>query len=1280
MTSGCIDTRTLLFKTPRQQRRWVALRLFRHRTFFLRGVGMKSRIFLFNRSEPFDSLARFVSLALLLLVVSPITMYAQGLSGVSGSVTDSSGGAVPDARITVTNVATNVSSSAVTTSAGTYVVTDLIPGVYTIKIEKAGFSTGLLREVHVDVSRMTNGDLVLKTGANSETVEVFAEQIALETTQPQEGTVIENKLVDEVPILIGGGPGNIGARDRQIDDYLFLAPGVQGGEFSHRINGGVDFENEVVFNGVVAVQSETQGLQSNINPPFEMISEVQVLTSTFSAQYGLSQGVASYQFASGTNTLHGDAFEIVRNTILDAAGATPPGSSPTGKGPTPTINQNNFGFSLGGPVWIPKIYNGKNKTFFHFSADWFRLNLSDQSTFTVPTPAEVGGDFSGYVDGNGNQIPIFVPQGFVAPAGCTAPAPGQQWVGNKIPTSCFSSISSSLLRFIPTPNLVGSINNATSSVGVLPTRQTNFGFSIDHTLTDKQKLHGSFWRDNYNLTSCCNGGIHVNNELSGLETEPRLGTGLFLTYSNAIRNNLVVTGGFGWLGEINNELNSFLGVNFPGVAGAISLPAIHFNAPFGNQPTQFGLNSNGETFSRNRKLGLSFDNNWLYSHGRHTINFGFEIRRSYQNDQECQRCGGNFTFSSLTTGDPANLQTTGGAFASFLLGEADSAHRQFAIESRLRNIYYAPYVQDDIKVTSRLTVNAGLRWDILRPFEDNNDNVLFFDATAANPGAVAPNGTHLLGAADKLGNCPVCSGYRRANIHWRDFSPRIGFAYKLDNKTVILSGYAINFLDGGAYEYGDNKIAVNYGSLLGGVLNVNSLNSNVPGYGQWDGNPIAQPAQTNFTDRSFLNSTGVLRQFSRDPGKIPYTQSWNAGIQRELPGNLFLSVSYIGNRSLHLPSLLNPINQTDPKFLTRFCGSANPTDPNCPLSPSSPNVAWTSAVSQADLQAAGFSQASVTCGPNTNNPGLSGTFFTPYVNFLCDYGGGQGLAQALLPFPQFNASESCGGICNNFDNNGSAFYNALQVQAQKRFSRGLSFLVAYTLSKTLSNTDTGFSTFNFGSENRLNQKSEYSIAGNDQTHLLSISGVYELPIGPGKKFLGKGGQLAKNILGGWQVTGVFQYSSGTPLTVFSNNNDPFLNGFNRANFDPSVPLNVNYNNYYKGLPVFTTSAFSDPGFAAGNEPRAISQLRNPFNSNENVGLAKHFFFGEHVTAELRIEFFNVLNREQVCGVNQGGSGLDANVNDGPGRFGLVSPNGAGGSSACQANTPRQGQGFFKLSF
>jgi len=1217
--------------------------------FLLKGVRLSVR----------PALLPILALSLLLLMY-PVGLCAQGLSGITGTVTDSTGAVVPEAKVTATNTATGVATHAVTTSFGTYTITDLIPGTYTVTIEKSGFSKRVISGVYVDVSRTTAADANLAMGTATETVEVVSEQISLETTQPQLGTFIENKITEEVPVIIGGGPGNIGPRDRQIDDYLFLAPGVQGGEFSHRINGGVDFQNEVMFNGVAAVQSETQGMQSNINPPFEMVGEIQVLTSNFGAQYGMAQGVASYQFASGTNSLHGDVFDVVRNTIFDAAGANP-GWTNGVKNPAPSINQNNYGFTLGGPVWIPKLYNGKNKTFFHFSSDWFRQNLADTATMTVPTQAMVGGDFSGLPTGD----TIFVPQGFVAPAGCTAPAPGQQWPGNKIPTACFSQNSASLLPLIPTPVLPGLSNNMDSTVGVIPTRQTNWGFSIDHNLTDKQKLHGSFWRDNYNFPSCCDNNAHFNNALSGEKSEPRLGTGLFLTYSNAFSSHLVMTAGFGWMGEINSEYNSHTNVSFPGAASSDVLPTINFNQNgLPNGPTNWGVNSAGETFSINRKLGLSFDNNWLWSHGRHTFNIGWEIRKSFQDDHECQQCGGGFTFSNYTTGDPTNFQQTGNAFASFLLGYADSATRAFALNNKLRNFYIAPYIQDDIKVTPKLTVNFGVRWDVMVPFTELNNDVVFFDPLLANTAAVTPGGTPLLGAANSLG--PV-AGYNRADVKLNHFGPRVGIAYSVNKKTVILSGFTWNFLDGGAYEYGDNKLSVQYG-LLGGLYTVNSFGSNVPHYGQWDSNPIPVPAALPFSPTNW-NATGALREFSKDPGAYPYTESWNAGVQRELPGNWFLSVAYIGNKSVHLPSMLNPLNQTNPKYLTEFCPSANPSDPNCPMSPGSPNFAWTSAVSQADLQSAGFGL----CPTGTPSAGL----YAPYCNFMNDYGSGAGLSQALLPYPMYNASESAGGLANPFDMNGTALYNAMQVQAQKRYSNGLTFLVTYTLSKTMSNTDTGFATFNYGSLNGYNQKSEWSIAGNDQTHLLNITTVYELPIGPGKKLLNKGGLVAKNLIGGWQVSGGFAYASGMPISVYAYDNNPFLNGFNRANYNPQTPLDVNYNNYYKGLPVFTQAAFSDPGFAAGNAPRVLSTLRNPFASNENFALAKHFYFSEHVTAELRMEFFNVLNRMQVCGP-------DTNVADGTNNFGFVSPSGngagPGGSNPCQGNAPRQGQAVFKISF
>lgn len=296
-------------------------------------------------------------------------------------------------------------------------------------------------------------------------------------------------------------------------------------------------------------------------------------------------------------------------------------------------------------------------------------------------------------------------------------------------------------------------------------------------------------------------------------------------------------------------------------------------------------------------------NNYIYTHGRQTITFGFETRRAFQDDHECVSCGGSFGFSSLTTSNgnvdqtaAQNENNTGNAFASFLLGQADSSFRQQALETKLRNFSISPYLMDNIKISQHLTLSAGLRWDILQPFTAlNNNNVVFLDTNLANPGAVAPNGTPLVGAATSLGtNCPLCAGFDRATMSFKHVGPRVGFAYQVDPKTVILGGYALIFLDGGAYEFGTNKVALNYGSILAGTNQVNSSGTNVASYGSWDGKQLPVPTNSSLT-RTIGNGSGILHVLQQNGIAQPYSQMFNLSVQRELPWNLFLSVSYVGN-------------------------------------------------------------------------------------------------------------------------------------------------------------------------------------------------------------------------------------------------------------------------------------------------------------------------------------------------------------------------------------------------
>ena len=1164
------------------------------------------------------------SLFLLPLLCSS-AIVAQTANGINGTVTDASGAVVSGCQVDVRNDATGVVTTARTSSAGTYTIPELLPGTYTVTFTLAGFTTSAHTGVTVETGRTSNVDGTLTTGEISQTVDVKSSAISLQTATPQVGVTIENAVVEALPDELSG-------QARQIDNFIFLAPGVTGSSFSHNISGGEDFQNEVLFQGIPAVQAETEGFQTYINPPFEMVNEFHVSSSIFSTQYGLGQGAVNYNFVSGTNRLHGDAFYINLNNFFDARGLVEINPH------VPVNKENNYGFTLGGPVYIPHLYDGRNRTFWHATDEYFKYNQQPAATMTVPTALAKQGNFSEYL-----------PTQLYAPLGINCPGltPGQPIPGNIIPQACISPLSASLLSQIPDPTIKGPLtNNINSQLGVVTTNQTSWGYTIDHNLNDRQSFHFSQWHDHQTSPAIDNNAYYAN-ELSGLMTEPRLGSGFFLSYVGSVSPNLVITAGFGWLGEINDEFNAHQNVSFPAIAGGVVFPTIKFGGSAPNNPSNWGGGNNGEISSINRKLGLGFQNNYLYTHGRNTYNFGYEIRRAYQDDHECQNCSGSFGFSSLTTSNgntdsnaDSNENNTGNAFASFLLGQVDSTYRQQAFETRLRNFSISPYIMDDIKVTPKLTINAGLRWDIMVPFTaDNPSNIVFLDLNKPNPAALGPNGP-LLGAATSFGHGPNAAGFTRADIPWKNVGPRLGFAYAVNQRTVLSGGYALTFLDGGAYEFGTNKTALNYGNVLAGLNQTPSSGTNIANYGSWDTHILANPGATPLT-AGFGTGAGILHPFQKSGISQPYSQMYDLGIQRELPWNLFTAITYVGNHGVHLPSALNDTNQLDPRYLPLGQALLQP---------------WNSAGGQATLKSVGV-------------PSIGG-IYQPYAAFQADFPG-QTVQQALLELPQFQSTQN-GNTLNDFETEGVSIYNALQAQLQKRFTSGLSFLLSYTYARTMGNSDHGFTLFTPNALNKFNQRAEWAVSSSDQPHVIALSGVYELPFGAGKPFLSAGnGFFAKELIGGWQVSGIFQYAAGTPFGIGASG-DPLLTGGNRANVVPGAPIHLNYKNYYSKTPVFNTAAFQDPGKAAvGDAARNQSDLRNPFNSNENVALAKKFQFGEGVQAELRMEYFNILNRMQVCGPS------DTNVSDSRslngGNFGYV-------YGACQGNTPRQGQAYFRVSF
>jgi hypothetical protein len=1130
------------------------------------------------------------------LLFQGIALNAQTVSSITGTITDSSGAVVANATITVSSDATNVKKVVTSNSAGSFTVTDLLPGTYTVKVEDPGFQTSILSNVGVEVAHAATVNATLQAGSTTQTVQVTENAISLDTTQPDLNTTIENKVVQELPLEVSGGRG------RQIDSFVFLAPGVTGNSFSKRINGGVDFQNEVVFNGIPMAQSETQGFQTIWNPPFDLVNEFNVLRSSFSAQYGLAQGVITYHTASGTNELHGSGFEIIRNNFFDAKGAY--------NTAVPIDKENNYGFEVGGPVIIPHLYNGKNRTFFHLAMEWYRENNTQTGFFSLPTAAEKTGDFSALP-----QV-IYNPIG----SGCNANGntPGTPFRGNIIPQICFSANSASLLQYMPNPTGSGFQNNQENLEGVLPTRQNPWGFTIDHSINEKQSLHFAMWRDKQTSYGDNSGtDLPQSNPLADKTYYPDLGTVFIVNYAFAVTPHLVVTAGASWLGELNFQLPERTGAQptISSAPGSPIVPGINFSGNL--SPSNEGSSN---TDSVNRKLGTVLENNYLWIKGKQTFNIGIEYRRTYQDDNECQQCAGNFNFSNNSTADPYNsalLGTTGNSFASFLLGDVDSADRIGTIEERLRNRDFAMYVQDDIKWSPKLTFNIGVRWDIMQPFTEIGNNIVYFNSTIPDPAAGG-----LLGAATKFGNCTGCAGVDRASIKWDHFTPRGGFSYQLNTKTVLQGGFSMNFLDGGAYEYGTSKVAVNYGNLLDGSTTYKTTGTTTPAFGNWDTSVLPLPAPIPFN--SGLGTASSIDAF--DPNKdglAPYDLVWNVGIQRELPYSMFLMASYTGNRGNRLTSQLNPINQLNPAYLAQY-GSL-----------------------LGDLV--------------TSAPAVAAGIKIPYAGFVQQYGGSATVLQALLPYPQFAS------IFNNFDDNGSSLYNAMQVQVEKRISNGLSFLVAYSLSHMQSDTGSGFTSFASSSLNKNNQKSEWSVDGNDQPNVINIAATYELPFGKGRQFMNRGG-VANAVLGGWQISPLLTYSTGTPLQVTVPGDplgcaEPTCTS-NRPNVVAGVQEQFSYNNVYSGQPVLNAAAFSNPGvWAIGNEPRYLSSIRNPWGANENIALAKYFPLGEKVKIKLEIEYFNALNRV-VFG------GPDTTLTDT--NFGKVINS--------QANTQRQGQAHFEIRF
>jgi hypothetical protein len=581
--------------------------------------------------------------------------------------------------------------------------------------------------------------------------------------------------------------------------------------------------------------------------------------------------------------------------------------------------------------------------------------------------------------------------------------------------------------------------------------------------------------------------------------------------------------------------------------------------------------------------------------GNHTIKFGLDARLLQTNGADPNNNQGTFRFTNLETALPTSTGNTGHAFASFLLGQVSNASANFLyVVPGNRYKYLAFFVQDDWKVTRKLTINAGLRYDIFFPRTENNGNFSGFDPALPNPGA-----GNLPGAVAFLGEGAGRDNSRSsfANTDYKNFGPRLGFAYALTPKTVFRGGYGLYFAAGNAttglrcsqcFIFGFNA-APSFATQNAGVT---------PAF-NWDaGFPTNYP-QPPFISPTVQNGFGV-NMIGRDDGRAPYFQNMSFGIQQELWGRTVVEATYVGVKGTRLGTgLFSNINQVDPRYLS--LGSLLTQNIN--------------------------SSAAVAAGIKPPYAGFTGT-----------------VAQALRPFPQYLNIE------NRSNPNGNSTYHALQLKVERRFTKGLTLLGAYTWAKTISDGDIMAGGGTSG-QDFYNRRLEKALSINDVPNVAAISFLYELPIFKRSK-----------VLGGWTLSGILQYQSGRPVVLTANNTLPLFNATLRPNVVAGVSKTADFNDPATDFWI-NRAAFTVPtAFTFGNAARTYGDLRAPAFLNENLGLIKRTALTERFTLTFRAEFFNIANRTVFGAPNGNISNL---------QFGRISS---------QANSPRQGQLALRLEF
>ncbi len=1103
------------------------------------------------------------------------TLFGQADRGnIVGTVSDASGAVVPGAKIVVTHAATNVKTTLASADSGDFTAANLPVGLYNLRVEKEGFKPSVRNGVTMSAASTIRIDFKLEVGTAQQTVEVTSGIEQLMTENAKTSVNVSTKMVDELPLVVGGAM-------RSPFDLATLTPEAKNyGDNNFSIGGGQAASYGITLDGTSAATTralQTSWISYNA-PSLEMITEFTVDSNGFKAEYGhAAGGLMSFVTKSGTNSFHGSAYEFLRNDKLDARRFF--------ERQRGVYKQHNFGASAGGPVYIPKIMNGKDKTFFFAAYEGFRNRVGSATTsVSVPTEEMYRGDFTNWVNAGGQRITVYDPATLSADRSTRQPFPD-----NLVPAARFDPNSVKLMQVyqggpggVLKPNnnsRPGTSeyvrNNYLITQGVELNPWTKFDVKGDHIFSEKHRLSGFYGYHRIYKNPGANG---APNQLPGYYTgyndARNLSDVYRMSWDWTIRPTLLnrfYAGGNNWR-ESHYSPNELIG-NWKDKFCLQNVPICNNNLSavgFSEFQGWGGTSNNG---SENTVYSFHDDLTWIK--GKHTFKFGGMFQRNHYNGFGQQWDAGFSNFSFVGTGRPGdtNFATAGGnSFASFLLGQANNGQIHTVRFISQQWPYFAGFGQDDYRVSRKLTLNLGMRWETTLPPVESKDRWSDFSPTRANPAA-----DNRLGALVFAGTCQGCEGSRSlAGANYGAWGPHIGLAYSLSDKTVVRSAFsrsfgAITTVTGSTHFLGHVQIfdAVNFSS---GIEPAYQFRNGFPTY------PIPP-----FINPSFGNGNNVPWWQGNEATTPPVNDTWTLSIQRQLPRNTLVELAYNGMAGANLQSQNLQYNQVPFSAFQTYGRDVLNRNINDPL-----------------VVAAGIRK--------------------PFSSFNAT------AAQALRPFPQFQNIDTASG---GGDHSGHSTYHAMMIRFDKRTASGLTLQTSYVFSKILTDSDSYWP--GASSLDHYNRGLEKSIGQFDVTHNFKLSYVYELPFGKGKSFTMGGGKLAETVLGGWRVSAVHLYSNGLPVNLGAAVGFPIFNGTNRAtistydgwrgaqaggSFDPQS------DRFFQPASFFP----AQPQDRLGNSTRFNPKLRLFPSYQENFSFAKTFNLTEKVRMNFRWEAFNIFNR------------------------------------------------------